>query len=58
MGEVGGKIKAKFSKLSVEDIAGLEGKIETLPERVIKAYGYNKEKAESECKEFMTTSKK
>ncbi|MFY7993867.1 MAG: hypothetical protein ACOVP4_11285 [Bacteriovoracaceae bacterium] len=56
--DVGGKIKAKFSKLSTDDIAKLEGKIENLPAKVIKAYGYDKQKAEQECREFMPEAKR
>lgn len=46
------KIKTKFGKLNESEIDGLKGHMDQLSSKVQKAYGYDKEKAEKECKEF------
>lgn len=50
--ELKGQIKSKFSKLSDSDIEGLNGHMDQLTSKVQKAYGYDKSRAEQECKTF------
>jgi len=50
------KIKAKFGKFSDTEIEGLKGHMDQLTSKVQKMYGYDKEKAEKECKEFVKAS--
>lgn len=46
------KIKAKFGKLNDDEIEKLNGHLDQLPTRIEKLYGYSKDKAKDECKEF------
>lgn len=46
------KLKEKFSKLSDSDIDGLDGHMDQLSSKVQKAYSYDKDKADLECKSF------
>jgi uncharacterized protein YjbJ (UPF0337 family) len=50
--QVKGKIKAKFGKLSDDDIDGLHGHMDRLQAKVKKAYAYSEDKAKSECEAF------
>lgn len=47
------KIKTKFGKFSETELEGFNGHLDQLPAKVQKMYGYDKEKAERECKEFV-----
>ena len=47
-----GKIKTKWAKLTDNDIDELKGDMEQLSGKLQKTYGYAKEKAEKEFKEF------
>jgi uncharacterized protein YjbJ (UPF0337 family) len=51
--EIKGGIKEKWGKLTDDDITEVEGKQEKLLGILQKTYGYSKEKAEQEYKEFM-----
>lgn len=46
------KIKAKFGKLNDAEIEKMNGHLDQLPEKIEKVYGYSKDKAKDECKEF------
>ncbi len=50
--ETKGKIKAKWAKLTENEIEELKGNLENLVGKVQKTYGYAKEKAEQEFKDF------
>ncbi|MAZ48522.1 MAG: hypothetical protein CME65_08160 [Halobacteriovoraceae bacterium] len=52
------KIREKFGKLSDTDIDSLNGHMDQLPAKVEKAYQYDKEKAQRECKAFTDSLKK
>lgn len=56
--ETKSKIKTKFGKLSDSDIDGLNGHMDQLQVKVQKAYQYDKDKAEQECKAFTDSLKK
>ncbi len=47
-----GKIKAKWGKLTDNDIEEAKGNLEVLAGKVQKNYGYAKEKAEKEYSDF------
>jgi uncharacterized protein YjbJ (UPF0337 family) len=51
--EIKGGIKEKWGKLTDDDITEVQGKQEKLMGILQKTYGYTKEKAEQEYKEFM-----
>jgi uncharacterized protein YjbJ (UPF0337 family) len=51
--EIKGGIKGKWGKLTDDDLARVEGKEEQLLGLLQKRYGYAKEKAEQEYKEFI-----
>jgi uncharacterized protein YjbJ (UPF0337 family) len=51
--EIKGGIKEKWGKLTDDDITEVQGKQEKLMGILQKTYGYSKEKAEQEYKEFM-----
>jgi uncharacterized protein YjbJ (UPF0337 family) len=53
-----GKIKSKFGKLSDSELDSLQGHMDQLQSKVQKVYGYDKEKAERECKRFNDSVKK
>jgi uncharacterized protein YjbJ (UPF0337 family) len=53
--EVRGKIKAKWAKLSDEDIDALHGNVDKLAGQLQKQYGYPQDKAKQELKEFKAT---
>ncbi len=52
--EVKGGIKEKWGKLTDNDITQIEGKQDKLLGLLQQRYGYSKEKAEQEYKQFMT----
>jgi uncharacterized protein YjbJ (UPF0337 family) len=52
MKELRGTIKAKWGKLTDNDLTEVEGNMEVLSGKVQKAYGKSKEDAEREVKEF------
>lgn len=56
--EIKAKIKSKFGKLSDADLEGLNGHMDQLPVKVQKAYSYDKERAEKECKAFNDSLRK
>ena len=51
--EIKGGIKQKWGKLTDDDLAQVEGKEEQLLGLLQKRYGYAREKAEQEYKEFI-----
>jgi len=51
--EIEGEVKQKWGKLTDDDLAQVEGKEEQLLGLLQKRYGYAKEKAEEEYKEFI-----
>jgi uncharacterized protein YjbJ (UPF0337 family) len=51
--EIKGEIKEKWGKLTDDDITEIDGRKEKLSGKLQKIYGYSKEKAEQEYKEFM-----
>lgn len=50
--ELKGKIKAKWAKLADNDIDEIKGNMENIAGKIQKAYGYAKERAEQEYKDF------
>lgn len=50
--ELKGKIKAKWAKLTDNDIDEVKGDMESLAGKIQKNYGYAKEKAEKEYSDF------
>jgi uncharacterized protein YjbJ (UPF0337 family) len=50
--ELKGKIKAKWGKLTDDDLKEAQGNMEIIAGKLQKSYGYAKEKAEEELKEF------
>jgi uncharacterized protein YjbJ (UPF0337 family) len=46
------RIRNKFGKLEDQEIENLKGHMDLLTEKVQKAYGYDKMRAENECKAF------
>jgi uncharacterized protein YjbJ (UPF0337 family) len=53
--DIKGKIKAKWNKLGDKDFEGLKGNMDLISERLQTAYGYTKDKAEQEYKDFKKT---
>ena len=53
--ELKGKIKAKWAKLTDHDLDEVKGNMETLAGKIQKTYGYAKDKAEQEYKDFKAT---
>ena len=51
--EAKGKLKAKWGKLTDDSISAMEGNYEELSGKIQKAYGYNKEQADREIKDFL-----
>lgn len=51
--EIKGGVKEKWGKLTDDDITQIEGKQEKLLGLLQKTYGYSKEKADEEYKQFM-----
>ncbi len=47
-----GKIKTKWAKLTDNDIDEAKGNMESIAGKIQKVYGYAKEKAEQEYKDF------
>jgi uncharacterized protein YjbJ (UPF0337 family) len=56
--EIQGGIKEKWGKLTDDDLTVVEGKGEKLLGLLQKKYGYSKDKAEQEYKEFIGRYKK
>jgi uncharacterized protein YjbJ (UPF0337 family) len=52
--EIKGEVKQKWGKLTDDDLTQIEGKEEQLLGLLQKRYGYAKEKAEEEYKEFIS----
>lgn len=50
--ELKGKIKQEWSKLSDDDLKGVEGNMDEISGRIQKVYGYTKEKAHQEYSSF------
>ena len=50
--ELKGKIKTKWAKLNDNDIDELKGNMEQIAGKIQKTYGYAKEKAEQEYRDF------
>jgi uncharacterized protein YjbJ (UPF0337 family) len=50
--EVKGKIKAKWSKFADADVESLKGNMHLITEKIEKAYGLSKDRAEQEYKDF------
>ena len=53
--EIKGKIKAKWGRLTENEIEAVKGNIEELAGKLQKAYGYAKEEAESQFANFKAT---
>jgi len=51
--EIKGSVKENWGKFTDEDITEIEGKQEKLLGLLQKTYGYSKEKADEEYKQFM-----
>jgi Uncharacterized protein conserved in bacteria len=51
--QVTGKVKAKWGKLTDDDVMVIKGKREELLGRIQERYGYQKEQAEKEVDEFV-----
>ena len=51
--QLGGKVKAKWGKLTDDDMKVVEGKREELSGRLQERYGYAKEQAEKELHDFL-----
>lgn len=56
--EVRGTVKARWGKLTDDDLTAISGKTEKLLGTLQTRYGYAKDKAEDEFKEFMASLKK
>ena len=52
------KLKERFSKLTEDNIDSMKNDLSHLTAKLQSAYGYGKEKAESECTSFKTSIKK
>jgi uncharacterized protein YjbJ (UPF0337 family) len=50
--EIKGKIRAKWGKISEDDVESLKGNLTQLSGKIQSAYGYAKEKAEQEFSDF------
>lgn len=50
--ELKGKIKQEWSKLTDDDLQGVEGNMDEISGRIQKVYGYSKEKAVEEYSAF------
>jgi uncharacterized protein YjbJ (UPF0337 family) len=48
-----GSVKERWGKLTDDDLTVAEGKVDKLAGRLQERYGYTKEQAEAELKEFM-----
>lgn len=53
--EIRGKIKQKWDKLVDIDVDGFKGNMHLISEKLQKAYGYTKDKADQEYAEFKKT---
>lgn len=53
--EVKGKIKQKWSKLADTDVDSFKDNMHLIADKVQKAYGYTKDKADQEYTEFKKT---
>lgn len=53
--ELKGKIKSKWTKLADTDVEGFKGNLNLIIDKVQKAYGITKDKAELEFSEFKKT---
>jgi uncharacterized protein YjbJ (UPF0337 family) len=56
--ELKGKIRAKWGKLTDDEIETLKGNLDQLTAKIQKTYGLAKDKAEAEFKAFKNTFKK
>ena len=56
MKELKGKMKAKWGKLTDNDLTEIEGNMEMLSGKLQKAYGKTKEEVEKEVREFRKSS--
>lgn len=53
--QVQGKAKAKWGKLTDDDLTMVEGRREQLAGKIQERYGYEKERAEREADEFVNS---
>lgn len=53
--EIKGKIKTKWGKFVDTDVDGFKGNMDLISEKLQKTYGYTKDKAEQEYKDFKKT---
>lgn len=53
--QVKGKVKEKWGKLTDDDIDVIEGKADQLAGKLQERYGYQKERAEKEAREFCSS---
>ena len=53
--QVQGKAKAKWGKLTDDDLAVVEGNRDQLAGKIQERYGYEKERAEKEADEFVNS---
>ena len=53
--EIKGMIKARFGKLTDNDIEAFKGRMDQLAGKIQKVYGYAQEQAEKEYAEFTTS---
>lgn len=54
--QVKGKAKARWGKLTDDDLTQIDGRAEQLQGKLQERYGYSKEKAKEECDRFCTES--
>jgi len=55
--ELKGGVKAKWGKLTDDDLISMDGKVENLVALLQEKYGYSKEQAEEEYKGFINIDK-
>jgi uncharacterized protein YjbJ (UPF0337 family) len=53
--EIKGQVKAKFSKLTPEEITNIKGKKEVFIAKLVERYAYSKEQAERELTSFVNS---
>lgn len=53
--EVKGKVKAKWGKLTDDELTEIQGNAQKLSGKLQKLYGYKRDKAEQEVDEFFRT---
>lgn len=53
--EIKGKIKSKWGKFADAEVDSFKGNMDLISEKIQKVYGYTKDKAEQEYKDFKKT---